>query len=222
MRFSLASLFLAAAALVSGPASAATIFDSLAAGNQYLNTKTGGSGLAQSFTTTATESTVTGAILKLSNNYPQPPGNYSVSIWGFDTVSHLPTTQVASLYSGNMSNLSNSLTEVSFSGLNISLAPLTSYYMVVLTDPAGGGIGWATSAYSVGDLGNASQFYTSYDFSTSTWATAGSSSTNPRIMQITAEVAAVPEIDPAGLGSVAAFVAGALGLLDRRARRTAG
>jgi hypothetical protein len=222
VRLSIASLFIAAAALASGAASAGTIYDSLSAGNQYLNTKTGGSGLAQSFTTTATDSTITGAILKLSNNYPQPPGNYSVSIWGFDTVSHLPTTQVASIYSGDMSNLSNSLTEVSYSGLTIALAPLTSYYMVVLSDPAGGGIGWATSAFSAGDLGNSSQFYTSYNFATSTWATAGSSSTSPRIMQITAEAAAVPEIDPASASSVMALVASALGLLERRTRRKLG
>lgn len=219
MRFSFAPLVVAAA-LAAGSAPAEVIFNTLPAGNQYLTTATGGNGLAQSFTTTATASTITSAVLKLSNNYPQPQGNYSVSIWGSDAGSHAPTMQVASIYSGNMSNLSNSLTEVTYSGLAIALSPLTQYWMVVLTDPAGGGIGWASSAYSVGDVGNTSQYYTSYTHATSSWMTPNSSVNGPRIMEITATApAAVPEIDPAGMGSVVALVTGALGLIERRARR---
>ena len=220
MRLPIVSLLVAVAVLCTGSARADVIFNTLPAGNQYDTTANGGNGLAQSFTTTATASTITSAVLKLSNNYPQPPGNYSVSIWGSDAVSHAPTTQVASIYSGTMSNLSNSLTEVTYSGLNIALTPLTQYWMVVLTDPAGGGIGWAASAYSVGNLGNTSQYYSSYTHATSSWATPLSSATGPRIMEITATASApVPEIDPAGVSSVMALVAGALGLLERRALR---
>lgn len=219
MRLSFAPLVVAAA-LAASSAPAEIIFNTLPAGNQYLTTANGGNGLAQSFTTTATASTITSAVLKLSNNFPQPPGNYSVSIWGSDAVSHIPTTQVASIYSGSMSNLSNSLTEVTYSGLNIALTPLTSYWMVVLTDPAGGGVGWASSAYSVGDVGNTSEYYSSYTYGTSTWATPLSSATGPRIMQITATASAsVPEIDPAGASSVITLVASALVLLERRVRR---
>lgn len=223
MRFSFAPLVVATA-LAAGSASAEVIFNTLPAGNQYANTANGGNGLAQSFTTTATASTITTAVLKLSNNYPQPPGNYSVSIWGSDAVTHAPTTQVASIYSGGMSNLSNSLTEVTYSGLNIALTPLTQYWMVVLTDPAAGGIGWSTSAYSVGDVGNTSQYYSSYTHATSSWMTPLSSANGPRIMEITATAtapAAVPEIDPAGMGSVLALVTGALGLLERWRRGAA-
>lgn len=220
MRLRIASLLVATAAIGAAPATAEIIFDTLAAGNQYGNGANGGDGLAQSFTTTATASTVTSAILKLSNNYPQPPGNYSVSIWGFDTLSHKPTTQVASIYSGDMSNLSNSAAEVTYSGLNIALAPSTTYYMVVLTEPAAGGITWSTSAYDVGPfVGNTSQFLASYNHGAATWFSPVPTTTAPRIMQITATQNAVPEIDPAGMGSVVALLAGALGVLERRGRR---
>ena len=218
MRFSFAPLVVAAA-LAASPAPAGLIYDSLSAGSQYFNTSGGGNGQSQSFTTTATGSTITSVVLKLSNNYPQPPGNYSVSIWGSDAVSHAPTAQVATVYSGSMSNLPNTLGLVTYSGLNIALTPLTSYYMAVFTDPAGGGIAWSASGYSVGDLGNTSQYYSNYNYGSSSWSTPLSSANNPRIMEITATAAAVPEIDPAGASSVLALVAGALGLLERRARR---
>lgn len=64
----------------------------------------------------------------------------------------------------------------------------------------------------------------SYDFSTTTYATsagdlvvdgfAGSAS-------FTSVASGVPEIDPAGMGSVLALVGGSLGVLERRRRRTA-
>jgi hypothetical protein len=219
MRFSFAPLVVAAA-LAASPAPAEVIFNTLPAGSQYFNSTTGGDALAQSFSTTATGSTITSAVLRLSNNYPQPQGNYSVSIWGSDLVSHAPTAQVASIYSGNMSNLPNAIADVTYSGLNIALAPMTSYYMVVFTDPAAGGIRWAHSSSATGSPGNTSQYYTSYVYNTSTWLAPLSSTSSARIMEITATAPApVPEIDPAGASSVMALVAGALGLLERRVRQ---
>jgi len=50
---------------------------------------------------------------------------------------------------------------------------------------------------------------------TYTWTLLGSSDT------VVMEIAGVPEIDPAGMGSVLALVTGALGLLERRRRQTA-
>jgi len=50
---------------------------------------------------------------------------------------------------------------------------------------------------------------------TYTWTLLGSGDT------VVMEIAAVPEIDPAGMGSVLALVTGGLGLIERRRRKTA-
>jgi hypothetical protein len=66
--------------------------------------------------------------------------------------------------------------------------------------------------------------YSAYDLPTYYWAKQNPTfpSTTPAGWVIgTAGSAAVPEIDPAGIGSVLALVTGALGLLERRRLKTA-
>ena len=121
-------------------------------------------------------------------------------------------TSLGRLYAANFAYRTFATGTVS--GLSRTLAPSTSYYLVTVP----GGFTGSAEGYqwSYTDSTSGTGFPSLWTLSTdsgATWSTPFLLS--PNQMRITA-ASAVPEIDPAGFGSVAALITGALGLIERR------
>lgn len=113
-----------------------------------------------------------------------------------------------------------------FTSTGYSLAANTDYWLVLSFLGQGSGDGnvkWGYVSQANMNVGTNGNTYHAYNYNSygnpNAWAVALNS---PLMMQVNASVqSAVPEIDPAGIGSVGAVVAGAIGLLERRRKKSA-
>jgi hypothetical protein len=186
-------------ALAAAGARAETIFNTLDDTQDGLVTMSGANSrwYAQSFTTTATGTTLSSVELDLGT----VSGAANVQIWIYDTVGSLPGSAIGTpLYSGTQTITSPLLLD----GLGMNLNALTQYWVYVQRI-SGSSLLWGytddvtfDNAYTVNGGG-------SYTLLTTAPLRMTVNTTSP-----------VPEIDPAGFGSVAALITGALGLIERR------
>lgn len=153
---------------------------------------------AQSFTTTATGTTVSSVELDLAT----VSGSADVQIWIYDTgTNSLPGSAVGtSLYSATQSITSPLMLD----GLSLNLSPLTRYWVYVQR-VSGSNLLWGYTDDVAFDNAYTTDGGTTYTLLT----------TAPLRISINTSDS-VPEIDPAGFGSVAALLTGALGLIERR------
>ena len=147
---------------------------------------------AQSFSTTALENVVQDVTLRISSTFDAPTGNYSVSIYNYDTVTNKPSTLVSSIYSGSGSGLTAAYADVTFSGLNVTLASSTKYFLAVVNESLSTELYWSNAAATnPPSSGFAGTFYASKANSTDTWLSATVDG-QPQKLKIVAS-ATVPE-----------------------------
>lgn len=155
---------------------------------------------AQAFSTTTTDFVISAVSLRLWND-SGTTGTFELQIWDSLGPSAEPGSQVGSaLYSGLAQNLSDSSSLLSASGLSVTLAPSTTYYLVPrgvsLTDvstifgPIPGTLKWGITEVISTD------FYARGAYAESPWI--GPDVTSNVFMQVTA----VPEPTTWGMGSV--------------------
>lgn len=167
--------------------------------------------IAQGFTTTATDYTISSVSVVLFTFASGTTGSYKISIWDSTGPDGQPGAQVgSSLYDGDVATLGTSATQVDVNGLNNVLAPSTSYYLVVSPTSLGGGppalLLSAQTNSSLGTIG----FPSNYSFYNGTNWTGPSTSV---FNLIRVKATAVPEPSTYALGVIA------LGVLATVARR---
>jgi hypothetical protein len=147
---------------------------------------------AQSFSTTALENVVQDVTLRISSTNEAPSGNYSVSIYNYDTATNKPSTLVSSIYSGSGSGLTVAYADVTFSGLNVTLASSTKYFLAVVNESLSTELYWSNAAATnPPSSGFAGTCYASKANSTDTWLSATVDG-QPQKLKIVAS-ATVPE-----------------------------
>ena len=210
------------ATLCSPGASGGTIlFDNLTAGSPNGDTSvTNEQWVAQAFSTSPTAYTISDVTLNMFNQNGTT-GSYELQIWTATGASGSPGSQVGSaIFTGLAENLGSG--PLTANGLSVTLDPSTSYFLVArgvsLTDiprpdrePRPGSLAWSQT-----DVNTTAEFATVDGV---IWT--GPSPQNFYI-KVEAAAAAVPEIDPTGIGSVLALVTGALGLVERRRLKVVG
>lgn len=202
-------LGLVIAAIIGGVCHAApvTLYDSIS-GNSPDGSSTADatSWLSNQFKTDGDTYAVDSVVLQLA---AAPLGTMQVDLYSNNPIGDVPGTFLKSFNNPGTFQTGNNLFTMSASPI---LAPLTSYWIVVKN--AGF---WRYTSGSASGPG-ASQRWADGTNSGAIWNPTDGS---PYMMRLTASQASVPEIDPAGLGSVLALVTGAAAVLERR-RRTIG
>ena len=128
---------------------------------------------AQSFSTTVLENVVQEVTLRISSTTDAPTGNYSVSIYNYDTATNKPSTLVSSIYSGSGSGLTTAYADVTFSGLNVTLASSTKYFLALVNESLSTDLYWSyTAATNPPSSGFAGTYYASRAISTDSWLSA--------------------------------------------------
>ena len=168
---------------------------------------------AQSFSTTALENVVQEVTLRISSTTDAPTGNYSVSIYNYDTATNKPSTFVSSIYSGSGSGLTAAYADVTISGLNVTLASSTKYFLALVNESLSTDLYWsyaaATNPPSSGFVGT---YYASRAISTDNWFSATVDG-QPQKLKIVAS-ATVPEPSTYLLTVISSFTV--MGLIRQR------
>ena len=195
------------AAWLPGGASAAVLSDNLANPADFERPFSDTSWVAQEFATTASNFTLNAITVPLSKS-AGATGTAQLSI--FDVVGGLPGSSLGVFAADIATQISTASTNYTFTGSTFTLAPSTSYYLV-LNAAAGisGQVRWGGTFTTTG-VGFPSA-YSQNNFSGQSGLWTGRALTQPNRMRIEA----VPE--PA-LVSLAVFAAGGLGLAARRRR----
>ena len=171
---------------------------------------------ANSFMTDNRSSTLNSATLKFADVFGATSGSVGLFVGVYSDASGVPGSSLDVL-SGNSTPTTQG--EYSYSSATgISLAPSTTYWLVAGVQVSGK-YGWLYE-----ETENVEGFVGPWSVSaTNTYAFSDDQGSNwspgagyPLFFSIDATVASVPEIDPAGMGTVLALVTGALGLLERR------
>jgi hypothetical protein len=173
---------------------------------------------AQSFSTTALENVVQDVTLRISSQNDAPSGNYSVSIYNYDTTTNKPSTFVSSIYSGSGSGLTSAYADVNFGGLNVTLANSTKYFLVLVNESlSGSDLYWSyTTATDPPSTGFVGTYYASRANSTDTWISA-SVDGQPLKLKIVAS-ATVPEPSTYLLTAIGSVTV--MGLIRQRKTRS--
>lgn len=172
--------------------------------------------IAQGFTTTTTEYTISSVSVVLFTFSAGTTGSYNISIWDSTGSGGLPGAQVGSaLYNGDVAALGTTATQVDVNGLNKLLAPSSSYYLVVAPTSLGGGPpALLVSAQTNSTLGTIG-FPSNYSFFNGTNWTGPSTSV---FNLIRVQATAVPEPSTYALGAIAS---GVMAYVARRRKQSA-
>ncbi len=154
---------------------------------------------AQRFTTI---SAGTGLNLDLNLISLNGAESYSAELWSANGSGNAPGSLLASIGSGLISTQSR--TAITSLNLTYALAPATQYFVKLTTSP---NLGWAIGPNSSTNL-NSVFLYGVASFNTDNTIAGG--------MKVEVVAAGVPEIAPAGIGSLLALFTGALVWLERR------
>ena len=202
------------AAVIGGVCQAApvTLYDSYTGNTSEADSEaTDSQYLADQFLTDGSEYALDSVSLYLAG---VPTGTVHVDLWS--DVSGQPGASLGTFT--NPGAFSAGLNTFTAGGLP-SLAANAAYWVVLRGASVGASANWyftdnqGTVSPATQTMGNA--------FRTSLGGAWQVSSTQPYMMQVSAERTSVPEIDPSGVGSVMALVTSALGLLERRRSRKA-
>lgn len=168
---------------------------------------------AQSFSTTALENVVQEVTLRISSTTDAPTGNYSVGIYNYDTATNKPSTLVSSIYSGSGSGLTAAYADVTFSGLNVTLASSSKYFLALVNESLSTDLYWSyAAATNPPSSGFAGTYYASRAISTDNWFSATVDG-QPQKLKIVAS-ATVPEPSTYLLTVISSFTV--IGLIRQR------
>jgi hypothetical protein len=214
------SFFIAVGFLTAcGPlAHSADLINTINASGDTDSTLSASGWFAQSFSTTALENVVQDVTLRISSTNDAPAGNYSVSIYNYDTTTNKPSTFVSSIYSGSGSDLTAAYADVNFGGINVTLANSTKYFLVLVNESlSGSDLFWSyTTATNPPSSGFVGTYYASRANSTDTWLSA-SVDGQPLKLKIVAS-ATVPEPSTYLLTAISSVTV--IGLIRQRKTRS--
>ena len=154
-----------------------------------------------------------------------PPGTFFVQIWSDASSTHTPGSLIETL-SGT--NNPSTVSDYNYTSGGITLLPATTYWLVagVSTQSDWGWYNWryysdsgtftTTGSWSISPTATVA-----YSFNEAQSWTHHAGMAQIFSIDATAASSPVPEIDPAGMGSVLALVTGALGVLERRRQKVA-
>lgn len=204
---------LVACSTLAAPAAAETVLSNLSLTSSSTDSVDFGVWRAAGFTTDNNQWSLTGATLRFANG-SDASGNLFVKIWGDD--SGRPGGVALATLAGDANPITAG--EYTYTTAGFSLAPLTKYWLVAGVSSGSGSYKWlyvnnggapvADGVWTMPAVGTYS--------STRNQGAAWSAGANGYPYMFSLSATAVPEIDPAGMGSVLALISGAFGLLERR------
>lgn len=183
---------LAIALILTAAAPAATISDNLNAATFFTEVVNSSSSIAAGFQTDNTSYTLTSVTVLMSQN---TPGSLNLSL--YSNAPQSPPNDLGfqpGVLLGNLTSpggYPSMLSQVTFGGNNLPLAPDTTYWLV-MTAPSGGAYEWA---YAAGNDGSGVGFYPSWGVRTSPGTTWYTSDLQPMQMRVMADPAVnvIPE-----------------------------
>jgi len=205
-------------ALTASRAQAGLIYDNLSQTPVTTASASDSGRTGLSFATDATNVVLDSVVIPVWNFMGLTSGSVDMSLFDATGPGAVPGTQLAALGSAPISSFpSATYQNFSITGLSINLAPTTNYWIVMGATSIGANysLGLTNNSTGAGPLSIGYGVFSGGGpwVSSNSWYVIGSvSAVSP---------APVPEIDPAGMGSVLALVTGVLGLMERRRVRPA-